>query len=236
MEVFMRVSSLFATLALVALPAFAEDAAPAVISVTGEGRVEAPPDMATVSLGVQTDADTAAAAMAENSARLVAVIERLKAAGIEPRDIQTSGLSLGPRYDYSKQDGTPPQVVGYTASNMVTVRVRALDTVGGVLDAVVADGANTLNGLGFGLADDRPLKDEARREAVADAAAKAALYAEAAGVKLGRVRSIAEAGGYMPPMPMAMEAAGYAKSADVPVAPGELAITASVAVVYEIAE
>ena len=232
----MRFSSLFATLAMVALPAFAEDAAPAVISVTGEGRVEAPPDMATVSLGVQTDADTAAGAMAENSARLAAVIERLKAAGIEPRDIQTSGLSLGPRYDYGRSDGAPPTVVGYTAANMVTVRVRVLDSVGGVLDAVVADGANTRNGLGFGLADDSAPKDEARRRAVADAAAKAALYAEAAGVKLGRVHAITEAGGYMPPMPMAMEAAGYAKSAAVPVAPGELAITASVGMVYEIAE
>lgn len=232
----MRFSSLFATVALVALPALAEDGPPPTISVTGEGRVEARPDMATLSLGVQTDADTAAAAMAENSARLSAVIERLAAVGIEPRDIQTSGLSLGPRYDYGKQDGTPPAVVGYTASNMVTVRVRALDSVGSVLDSVVADGANTLNGLGFGLADDRALKDEARRRAVADASAKAALYAEAAGVKLGRVRSITESDGSRPPMPMAMEAAGFAKAADVPIAPGELAISASVGMIYEIAE
>lgn len=233
----MRAFSLFATMALVTFPALAAETPPATISVTGEGRIEAAPDMATVSLGVQTDADTAATAMAENSERLAAVIERLKAAGIEPRDIQTSGLSLGPRYDYSQQDGTAPKLVGYSASNMVTVRVRALDTVGGVLDGVVADGANTLNGLSFGLAEDRPLMDEARREAVADAAAKAALYAEAAGVKLGRVITIAEAGGYAPPMPMpmAMEA-GFAKAADVPVAPGELTVSASVSMVYEIAE
>lgn len=237
----MRFSSSFAGLALILLtalaapPAGAEDAAPAVISVTGEGRALAEPDMATVTLGVQTEADTAAAAMAENSARLASVIERLKSAGIEPRDIQTSGLSLGPRYDYSRSDGTPPTLIGYTAANMVTVRVRALDRVGGVLDAVVSDGANTLNGLAFGLADDRALRDAARRAAVADAAAKAALYAEAAGVTLGRLTSISEAGGSMPPMPMAMEA-GFAKAADVPVAPGELAITASVSMVYEIAE
>ena len=153
----MRAFSLFATMALVTLPALAAETPPATISVTGEGQVEAAPDMATVAVGVQTDADTAAAAMAENSAKLAAVIERLKAAGIEPRDIQTSGLSLAPRYDYGQQDGTPPRLVGYSASNMVTVRVRALDTVGGVLDGVVADGANTLNGLSFGLADDRPL-------------------------------------------------------------------------------
>jgi uncharacterized protein YggE len=231
----MRAFSLFATMALVTFPALAAETPPATISVMGEGRVEAAPDMATVALGVQTDADTAAAAMAENSTKLAAVIEGLKAAGIEPRDIQTSGLSLGPRYDYGKQDGTPPTVVGYTASNMVTVRVRALDTVGTVLDGVVSGGANTLNGLSFGLADDRPLMDEARTEAVADAAAKATLYAKAAGVTLGRVMTIAEAGGYAPPRPLAMEA-GFAKAADVPVAPGELAVTASVSVVYEIAD
>ncbi len=231
----MRAVSLFAVMALVTLPALADERPPATIAVTGEGQVEAAPDMATVSLGVQTDADTAAAAMAENSAKLAAVIERLKAAGIEPRDIQTSGLSLGPRYDYGKQDGTPPTVTGYTASNMVTVRVRALDNVGAVLDDVVSGGANTLNGLSFGLADDRPLMDEARNEAVADAAARAALYAKAAGVTLGRVMMIAEAGGYAPPRPMAMEA-GFAKASDMPVAPGELTISASVSVVYEIAE
>ena len=230
----MRAVSLFAAMALVTLPALAAETPPATIAVTGEGQVEAAPDMATVSLGVQTDADTAAAAMAENSAKLAAVIERLKASGIEPRDIQTSGLSLGPRYDYGQQDGTPPKVAGYTASNMVTVRVRALDKVGAVLDGVVADGANTLNGLSFGLADDRPLMDEARAEAVADAAARAALYAGAAGVKLGRVMTIAEAGGYAPPRPMAMEA-GFAKASDMPVAQGELTISASVSVIYEIA-
>ncbi len=231
----MRFFSLFATLAVVALPVFADELPPALITATGEGRVTAVPDMAMVSLGVQTDADTASTALTENSVKLAAVIERLKAAGIEPRDVQTSGLSLGPRYDYSKQDGTPPAVVGYTASNMVTVRVRALDTVGSVLDGVVADGANTLNGLSFGLAEDRAALDEARRLAVKDAAAKAALYAEAAGVKLGRVISIGEAGTFAPPMPMAMEA-GFAKSADVPVAPGEMTLSASVSVVYSIAE
>jgi len=232
----MRFSSLFAAISLLALPAFAEDALPAVISVTGEGRVEAPPDMATVSLGVQTDADTASAAMAENAAKLTAVIERLKAAGIEARDIQSSGLSLGPRYDYGKQDGTPPAVVGYSASTMVTVRVRALDDLGGVLDGVVADGANTLNGLSFGVAEDRPLIDEARRRAVADAAAKAALYAEVAGVKLGRVRTISEAGGPAQPLPMALGAAPFAKEASMPIAPGELSISAAISIVYEIAE
>ncbi|OYX42291.1 MAG: hypothetical protein B7Z02_12700 [Rhodobacterales bacterium 32-67-9] len=228
----MRILSIFATVLLLAGPAFADDA-PATISVTGEGRVDAAPDMATVSLGVTTDAETAGAAMAANSDGVRGVLERLKAAGIEGRDIQTSGLSLGPRYDYQKSDGTPPTIVGYTASNMVTVRVRALDTLGSVLDGVVTDGANTLNGLSFGIAEDQAVMDEARGRAVADAARKAKLYAEAAGVSLGRVLSISEQGGYRQPVMMAE--AGYAKSADVPVASGEVSLTASVAIVYEIA-
>ena len=231
----MRVLGLFATVLLLAGPALAADM-PATISVTGEGRVEAAPDMATISLGVTTEAATAGAAMAANSDAVRAVIERLKAAGIEDRDIQTSGLSLGPRYDYGRSDGTPPTIVGYTASNMVTVRVRALDTLGSVLDGVVSDGANTLNGLSFGIAEDDEALDEARRRAVAEARRKAELYAEAAGVSLGRVLSISEPGGYAPPMPMAMAEAGFAKGGDVPVAPGEVSLAATVTMVYEISQ
>lgn len=230
----MRFLPLFAGAMLLALPAFAADPVPATISVSGEGRVEVVPDLATVSLGVTTDADTASAAMAANSDAVAQVLERLKAAGIEPRDVQTSGLSLGPRYDYGRGDGTPPKLVGYTVSNMVTVRVRALDKLGGVLDGVVADGANTLNGLGFGLAEDGEARDEARRRAVADARRRAELYAEAAGVKLGRLVSINEAGGNYAPMPMAE--AAFAKSADVPIAAGEVGISANVSLLYEIAE
>lgn len=230
----MRVLSLFATVLLLAGPAVAADM-PATISVTGEGRIEAAPDMATISLGVTTEAATAGAAMATNSDGVRAVIERLKAAGIEDRDVQTSGLSLGPRYDYGRSDGAPPTIVGYTASNMVTVRVRALDRLGSVLDGVVSDGANTLNGLSFGIAEDGEVIDEARRRAVAEARRKAELYADAAGVALGRVISISEPGGYSPPMPMAMAEASFAKGGDVPVAPGEVSFAATVTMVYEIA-
>lgn len=230
----MRVLSLFATVLLLAGPAVAADM-PATISVTGEGRIEAAPDMATISLGVTTEAATAGAAMAANSDGVRAVIERLKATGIEDRDVQTSGLSLGPRYDYGRSDGAPPTIVGYTASNMVTVRVRALDTLGSVLDGVVSDGANTLNGLSFGIAEDGEVIDEARRRAVAEARHKAELYADAAGVALGRVISISEPGGYSPPMPMAMAEASFAKGGDVPVAPGEVSFAATVTMVYEIA-
>jgi hypothetical protein len=208
-------------------------AAPATISVTGEGIVAAAPDLATVSLGVTMQGDTAAAAMAAGNSALQAVLERLKAAGIEDRDLQTSNLSLNPNWQ-SGDGTTAPVIVGYVASNILSVRVRDLDKLGAVLDAVVTDGANTLNGISFGLADPDPVLDQARTEAVADARGRAELLVGAAGVKLGRILSIAESGGMMPmPAPMfRMEAASDA----VPVAGGEVGMSASVTITYEIVQ
>jgi len=210
------------------------ETAPPRITVTGEGRVEVPPDMATVSLGVTTEAATAAAAMAANSDELARVLERLRGAGIADRDLQTSSLSLNPNWHHG-QGADTPRIIGYVASNQLTVRVRDLASLGGVLDAVVKDGANTLNGVSFGLTDPAPLLAEARRRAVADARARAELLVEAAGVGLGPVEAITEGGasGGFPPMyrgaPIAMEAA-------VPMAEGELSISAAVTVVWQISQ
>jgi uncharacterized protein len=232
----MRILGLIATLVILGQPLMAETPPP-MISVTGEGRINVAPDMATVTLGVTTEADTAKEAMDTNSAQLSAAIAALKAAGIEDKDIQTTGLSLGPRYDYNrtKSDGTA-QITGFVASNNVTVRVRALAGLGEVLDAVVTDGANTLNGVAFGLQDPDPALDAARKDAVADARRKAELYAAAAGVTLGAIQSISEQSGYAPPMPMALAEASFAKDASVPVAAGEVGVTASVSIVWLIGE
>lgn len=231
--VVMPALALLATLMLApATVALADDAARSSLTVTGQGRVEAVPDLATVSLGVMTQDRSAAAAMAANSAALSAVIDRLAAAGIEARDIQTSNLSLGPDVQYSPDGSSPPRITGYTASNQVTVRVRDVARLGAVLDSAIADGANTLNGISFGLQDDTALLDEARTRAVQDARASAQTLAAAAGVQLKRIVTITEGGGNAPPMPMyRMEAA---MASDVPVAQGEIGITASVTVVYEI--
>ena len=231
----MRMFPALATAIVLALPAAAETA-PATIAVTGEGKVDMAPDMAMLSLGVMTQADTAAAALKANSDGLSGALARLKAAGIEGRDIQTSGLSLHPNVDYSST-GREPQVRGYTASNMLTVRLRDLSVLGQTLDAVVTEGANTLNGLSFGLQNPDEATDEARRRAVADATHKAALYAEAAGVTLGRIVTISEQGNYGGPQPMMMAEARFAKDAgSVPVASGEISIGATISVVYEIAQ
>ncbi|WP_343079833.1 SIMPL domain-containing protein [Ostreiculturibacter nitratireducens] len=233
----MRISKLFMIILAVplalAVPAQAETDARH-ITVTGEGQVAATPDMAQISLGVTTEAESAAAALAANSEEMARVLAFLKAEGIEDRDLQTTGLSLYPLYEDSERAGRrAPQIVGFTASNSLTIRVRALDRLGGLLDAVVGEGANTLNGLSFGLQDPADQLDEARRRAVADARRRAEILATAAGVTLGPVVSMTEQSGY--PMPMAMEAS-FAKAAPVPVAAGEMTVTANVTMIFAIGE
>lgn len=199
------------------------------ITVIGEGTVTAVPDLATVTLGVTTTDPIAAAAMKANSTALSAVMDRLQAAGIAQNDLQTSSLQLNPNWTNS-ENGTMT-VMSYTATNMLSVRVRDLTILGLVLDAAITDGANTLNGISFGQSDPRPTQDAARQAAVADAIARAKLLTQAAGVTLGRVLSISEGAGFGAPMPM-MKAADMAQS--VPVAAGELGVTASVSMMFEV--
>ncbi|MFC3179723.1 SIMPL domain-containing protein [Cypionkella sinensis] len=228
----MRVLNALLLSAALALPLAAPAVADNVITVTGEGTVQVTPDMATIALGVTTDGASAAEAMAANSKALQAVIDRLKSAGIEDRDLQTSNLSLNPNW-VGYDAGQTPKIAGYVASNMLSVRVRELDKLGSVLDASITDGANTLNGITFDLASPRPVQDEARKAAVADAKARAELLAAAAGVKLGKIEAISEAAGYGAPMPMFRD---EKSAAAVPVASGQIGMTASVTITYQIAE
>lgn len=218
----------------VAQAARAEGPAPALITVTGEGTVQRAPDIATLSLGVTTTGATAAEAMDANTAALNGVLDRLKAAGVAPRDMQTSNLSLNPNWS-GYDSASTPRIDGYTAQNQLTVVIRNLDGLGAVLDAAIGDGANTLNGLTFGLAEPDPALDEARKAAVAKARARAELLAGAAGVKVGRIVSISESGGYAVPAPM-FRAEASAADAPVPVQGGEVGTTASVTIVWELAQ
>lgn len=205
---------------------------PRTITVTGTGQVAATPDMATITLGISAQSGTARDAMDQTSAVMGAVIDRLQGFEIAPRDIQTSDLSLGPVYDHSRNDG-PPRITGYMASNTVSVRVRDLDSLGQVLDAVLEDGANTLNRLSFGLQDDTTFLNDARRAAVADARAKADLFAQASDVALGAVISLVELG-QAGPVPEAMFARMAADA--VPVAAGETTLSAQVQIVYALGD
>ena len=210
--------------------AHAQGAAPTLITVTGENTAQAAPDLATVDLGVTTEGPTAAEALAANTAAVTTILNRLGKAGIEGRDIQTSNLSLNPNWT-STPDGTGSVISGYMAMNMLSVRVRDLDKLGPVLDAVVTDGANTLNGIIFGLQDPKPVMAAARKAAVDDARARAGELAAAAGLSLGRIVSVTEGGAY--PAPQPMYRAASAKDGAVPVAGGEVGMTASVTVVFE---
>lgn len=201
------------------------------ITVTGEGVVMAAPDMATISLGVTSNADTAKEAMDQNSAELAKVLENLKAAGIAGRDLQTSGLSLQPEWTGNSSGGNT--IKGYTARNQLTVTVRALDSLGAVLDAAVKDGANTLDNVIFGVADPAPLLDEARLRAVADARHRAEVMVGDAGVRLGQITAMSETSGYSPAPRGAMMRASMDS---VPVEGGELSFSVNVNISWQLSQ
>ncbi|WP_176562630.1 SIMPL domain-containing protein [Paracoccus liaowanqingii] len=215
-----------------AAPMACGPAGPSRMTVTGEGQSRTAPDMASIQLGVTTQADSAAEAMSQNSERQRAVIEALTGQGIDAAQIQTSGLTLNPLMQYGEDQA--PTVTGYQASNMVTVRVSDLPALGEVLDAIVGAGANEINGITFTREDGASAEDDARRDAVADAQRKAQVLAEAAGVELGplmTLRDMATGGGGPRPM-MRMEAA---MADSTPVQPGEVETTAQVEVEYALA-
>jgi hypothetical protein len=205
-----------------------------VLSLSVQGEVRAAPDQATVSLGVVTEGDTAEAAMRANATRMTALMQALRRAGVAERDIQTSQLSVNPQYVYVENE--QPRIQGYVAQNTVNATVRDLARLGRTLDAAVSAGGNTLNGVSFGLQDPDAAEDAARRDAMREALERARLYADASGLRVGRILSISEGGGYMPPpMPMMAQAREFAMdSAPTPVSPGELMTQVSLSVMFEL--
>lgn len=208
---------------------------PGTVSVTGHGESTAAPDMAVVTLGVTVQAPSAAEAMRQNTERQQVVIDTLRGRGIEGRDIQTSGLSLSPVQDYSRE-GQPPRITGYQASNMVTVRVRDLPRLGEALDALVGAGANEINGIGFQRENLEDAENEARARAVENARLRAEVMANAAGMEVGRLLAITDVAARMGPQPMmrAMAMDSAAAAAPVPVEAGELSVAAEVTVTWEL--
>lgn len=222
-------------LAGLTLPAYA-----GTIAIEGRGEVTAAPDMATINSGVTTQGATAREALDANTAAMAELIAALKEAGIEARDIQTSGFSVNPNYVYTDERDAngytlPPKINGYQVSNMVTVAVRKLETLGSILDKSVTVGANTVNGVSFSVADPSELYNKARRAAFADARAKAELYATVAGSALEDIVSISETQGFNDPQPYPMFAkAEMAADAAVPVEAGELSFAINVNVQWEL--
>ena len=202
------------------------------ISATGE--VTRVPDVAIISTGVVTRAAKASAAIQQNAARMQRVRAALRAAGIEDKDIQTSSINLNPEYHY--QQNQPPRLTGYTASNQVSVRFRDIAKTGEILDALVAEGANQINGPSLTIDKPEQALDEARLKAVANGRARADLYARALGMRVTRLLSVSESGGYAVPPPMPMYARAEAASADAStkIDPGEQKVQVSVAMSFEL--
>lgn len=220
--------SALAIAALAALPARAQETPS--IRVTGTGEVAAPPDTGYLTAGVSTEASTAGDAVRSNGAAMERVLAALGAAGIEKKDIQTSGFSVHPVYADAREPRGRPQITGYGVTNQVSVRVRGVEKVGSVLDQLVAAGANEVGGVSFSVGTPEPLLDEARKRALADARRKAELYAASAGLRLGRLLSLEEGGPAMPgPMPRMAR-----MEASVPIESGEVALAISVVATYAI--
>ncbi len=201
------------------------------ITVSATGYAYAEPDRARLSTGVTAEADTAEAALSANTELMKKVIAGLKEAGIDPKDIQTSNFNVEPRYT-NPRDGEPPVINGYRVSNQVSILVRDLKAIGGLVDKLVSLGANQIHGLNFEVSKAETLKDEARTEAVANARRRAELLAKAAGADVGEVVSIAEEVGYSGPRPMAMARAEKADFA--PVEAGTETLEARVTVTWKL--
>ena len=245
-----KAAPLFAMLALAgalcASPALAQTASlntsPAgTLSLVGEGRITGTPDVAVIRTGVVTLGKTARDALTANTAAMEKLFALLHQSGIKYEDIQTSDFSVQPQYDYSNQrnsDGytPPPRIAGYQVSNNVAVKIRETETLGKILDQLVSAGSNQINSVSFSLADPAPLLAEARRAAMADAIAKARLYADAAGVQLGNIISITEGNPTPPPLPQPdmIVARMAAEAAPVPVAAGTMETVRQVSVVWQL--
>ncbi len=226
-----RAPILAIALALIASPALAQTAFPPAISVTGEATMSVAPDQAQVDGGVTSDAKTAREASDANNAAMGKVLLALKGAGIDEKDYQTSRLSLQPKYAPDRSG--PSTVVGYRASNRVTIKVRDVNKIAGVIDVLVAAGANEIGGINFVVSQASKLLDDIREKAIADARRKAEIYAKAAGVTLGEPLSIAEEGGSMPVFRGKMPAP-MATMAPAPIAQGEETLSVTVSVSWAI--
>lgn len=209
-----------------------------VLTVSADGESRAAPDEATVRLGVSAQAPTAREVQDQVNRTAGAILEAVRRLGIPAERIQTSELNLGPVYGQEQQPGSEirePRIVGYQASNVVSIQVEQLDKVGPVIDAGLGAGANRLEGVAFGLRDDRKARAEALTRAVEEARGKADALARALKVRLVRILEVAEGGVAVMPQPYLKVARMEAAMADTPVSAGQVGVSASVTVRWEIA-
>jgi hypothetical protein len=212
---------------MMSFPAHAAERTDKLVTVTGEATVTAAPDMALIRIGVTSQGKNARAASDANAREMTVVLAAIKEAGVADKDIQTTSLSLQPQYDPNKTGSA--RLIGFQANNQVTVKIRDIGQLPAILDRAIAAGANEMSGIEFVVSEQSKLLDKARAEAIEDAHRKVELYANAAGMKVGRVMSISEEGAAPPPRAFQAMRAGAAV-----VAPGEQTLRAVVTVSYEL--
>ena len=230
-----------APLLLLALLAAAPLASPArahdepqrrTITISAAGAVKTKPDQVEITTGVTSQAPTAREALDKNTEAMRKVVQGLKEAGLDAKDIQTTEFSIQPLYQNRKGEASP-FIVGYQVTNSVFLTVRDVGKLGAVLDKVTTLGANQIGGINFGVSEPEALKDEARKLAIKEAMENAKLYAEAAGATLGRVYSISEEPGIIRPYATPRAAMEMAAK-DVPIEAGQTAVEIRVTVTFEL--
>jgi uncharacterized protein len=203
------------------------------LDINATGEVTRVPDVAVISAGVVSRAVTASAALRDTASKMDRVLAALKRAGVEDRDVQTSNVSLNPEYRYPQNQA--PQLVGYTASNNVTIRFRDIGSAGKILDALVGQGANQINGPTMTVDKPEAALDEARGKAITIGRARAELYARSMGMRVVRVVAVNESGGSYPvPPPMPMYARAEMAQADTKIVPGEQKLQVNLAMTFEL--
>jgi uncharacterized protein YggE len=210
----------------VALPGAATSAAAEEggITVQGTASVTSVPDRAELSFGVESQGETARAALAANAAEMRRVLAALRSAGAT--NVKTQYVSLSPRYDERSQ------AQGFTATNSVSATVKDLARAGAVIDAAVAAGANQVHGPSLAAGDPTALYQQALKAALDEARTKAQTLAAASGLSLGRVTAIVEGGGGPQPLPFAV--ADKAAAESTPIEPGTQQVSATVSVTFSI--
>ncbi|WP_346836779.1 SIMPL domain-containing protein [Microbulbifer sp. SAOS-129_SWC] len=205
------------------------------VSISATGEASRVPDVANISAGVVTQSADSKQAMADNAAQMKTLMKAIKKAGIDDKDVQTSGISLFPHYVTNRSGDGKTEIDAYNARNTVNIKVRKLDKLGEVLDALTAAGANQIHGPSLEIGKPAPVMAEARQQALDKARARAEAYADSLDMKVRRIVSISESGNRAVPRPMMMEMA-RAKTADTatPVAPGETTVSVNLDLVFEL--
>jgi uncharacterized protein len=215
-------------------PTFTQPVSGTRLDINALGEATRVPDVAIISAGVVTRAPTAKAALSQNATRMERVRAALRRSGIADRDIQTSNISLNPEYRYVQDQ--PPRLTGYTASNQVSVRFRDIANTGEILDVLVAEGANQINGPSLTIDKPEEALNEARAKALAAGRARAELYARQLGMRVVRLLVVSESGGNFPvppPMPMMMEARAQGGDAT-KIDPGEQKLSVTLGMMFEL--